>query len=67
MKNLIVEKVRKELMFVEEKKIKDPNNRECCSNCGSTLECGDYIYRRRSTFSGYLCAHCGFVEFYDNK
>ena len=54
-------------MLIEEKKITDTRRKERCSNCGSTLTCGDYIYRRRSTISGYLCSNCGFVEFYDNK
>ena len=54
-------------MLVEEKKIKDIKNGERCSNCGSTLEFGDYIYRRKSTISGYLCSNCGFFVFYDKK
>jgi len=58
---------RESFMLIEEKKITDTRRKERCSNCGSTLTCGDYIYRRRSTISGYLCSNCGFVEFYDNK
>jgi predicted RNA-binding Zn-ribbon protein involved in translation (DUF1610 family) len=54
-------------MLIEEKKIEDTKSKEKCSNCGSTLECTDYIYRRRSTLNGYLCSNCGFFEFYDNE
>ncbi|MBY8989529.1 MAG: hypothetical protein KGD58_02145 [Candidatus Lokiarchaeota archaeon] len=54
-------------MLIEEKKNEEIKNKEKCSNCGSTLECGDYIYRRRSSFSGFQCSKCGFFEFYDDK
>lgn len=51
-------------MLIEEKKEEEEKIKEKCPRCGSTLECSDYIYRRRSSFSGYQCAKCGFSEFY---
>ena len=48
-------------MLVEEQKRKD--TKEVCPNCGSPLDVSSYIYRRRSTVSGYLCSNCGFYEF----
>ncbi|MBY8983569.1 MAG: hypothetical protein KGD65_00725 [Candidatus Lokiarchaeota archaeon] len=54
-------------MLIEEKKNEEKKIKEKCPKCGSTLECSDYIYRRRSSFSGYQCSNCGFSEFYDNN
>jgi len=54
-------------MLIEEKKNEEIKNKEKCPNCGSTLECSDYIYRRTSSISGYQCSKCGFFEFYDDK
>ncbi|MFX1480442.1 MAG: hypothetical protein ACFFCI_20285 [Promethearchaeota archaeon] len=52
-----------EFIVIEEKK----KNKEICPKCGSTIENRDYIYRRRSSFSGYQCSNCGYFEFYDDK
>lgn len=49
-------------MLIEEKK-----NEETCHNCGSKLECSNYIYRRKSSISGYQCSKCDYFEFYDDK
>ena len=54
-------------MLIEEKKDKEIINKEKCPNCGSTLECSDYIYRRASSFSGFQCSKCRYSEFYDKK
>jgi len=59
-------------MLIKEKKNEDikneeKKNEEICPNCGSTLECSDYIYRRTSSFSGFQCSKCGYFEFYDDK
>ena len=54
-------------MLIEQKKNEEMRIKEKCPNCGSTLECSDFIYRRTSSFSGYQCSKCGFSEFYNDK
>lgn len=61
-----MKKYREGFMLIEEKKNEVKKTKERCPNCGSTLENSDYIYRRRSTFSGFQCSKCKYFEFYED-
>jgi len=53
-------------MLIEEKKNEVKKIEEKCPNCGSTLENSDYIYKRRSSFSGFQCSKCKYFMFYED-